>query len=279
MKKTIIFGAGQGGHMALNLLSADHEITAFCDNKKSLQNTVLDNIPVLPPASANWKQAECAVIAVFNLDAVSQIRSQLQELGFCGSILVLTDLRKSYDARLAVLRLMSKEIHQRNIEGDVAELGVYKGATAAQLNRLFPERTLHLFDTFEGFFGADVTAENGRSHARSGDFSDTSADLVRSRLPYPEQTRFYIGRFPSLLPADETRFCLVSLDPDLYLPTATGLRWFYPRMNKGGVIVVHDYNNLQFSGVRDAVNEFCDEYGVVPVPLCDLHGSCIIQKN
>ena len=279
MKNTVIFGAGQGGHMALQLLSAEHSITAFCDNSAKLQGKKINGIPVLPPASIDWAQTDCAVIAVFNKEAVSAIKEQIRSLGFKGTPIVLTDARGTYDVRLATIRLMSKEINERNIEGDIAELGVYKGETASELNRLFPNRTLHLFDTFSGFSDKDVEAEDGRSFAKSGDFSDTSADFVRTRLPHPETARFYVGRFPSLLPEDGTRFALVSLDPDLYLPTAEGLKYFYPRLVGGGVIIIHDYNSAQFRGVREAVTEFCSERGIVPIPMCDLHGSCIIQKH
>ncbi|MDR3334041.1 MAG: TylF/MycF family methyltransferase [Treponema sp.] len=53
--------------------------------------------------------------------------------------------------RHSSLRLITEEIRERNIEGAVAELGVFKGDFAKRLNIAFPDRKLYLFDTFDGF--------------------------------------------------------------------------------------------------------------------------------
>lgn len=63
------------------------------------------------------------------------------------------------DLGLAQARLLAEEIHAAGIPGAVAELGVYQGALAAELNRLFPDRPLYLFDTFIDFPRTDVEAE------------------------------------------------------------------------------------------------------------------------
>ena len=58
----------------------------------------------------------------------------------------------------------------------------------------------------------------------------------------------------------------------------------YPRLNEGGVLIIHDYNNTRFKGIRQAVKEYerkLVEFGEKPlklVPLGDLHGSCVIIK-
>ena len=76
-----------------------------------------------------------------------------------------------------------------------------------------------------------------------------------------------------------SRFCLVSLDADLYAPILSGLIFFYPRLVPGGMILLHDYNNERFRGARQAVEEFEKQYGrLCLVPLCDLHGSAVIVK-
>lgn len=41
----------------------------------------------------------------------------------------------------------------------MAELGVYKGKFAVEINKLFPYKKLYLFDTFEGFFSQDIDIE------------------------------------------------------------------------------------------------------------------------
>ncbi|MEI3169120.1 MAG: TylF/MycF/NovP-related O-methyltransferase [Lachnospiraceae bacterium] len=54
---------------------------------------------------------------------------------------------------------MANRIKEQDIPGSIAELGVYRGDIAWQLNALFPERELLLFDTFQGFDAKDVKTE------------------------------------------------------------------------------------------------------------------------
>ena len=67
-------------------------------------------------------------------------------------------MRDLIDVRLAALRLIADQIRERNAAGQTAELGVYQGAFAAEIGRLFPDRRLYLFDTFEGFDEQDLNS-------------------------------------------------------------------------------------------------------------------------
>ena len=58
--------------------------------------------------------------------------------------------------RHATLELLTYEIHEKRIEGNVAELGVYKGEFAKYLNECFPDKSIYLFDTFKGFDNRDI---------------------------------------------------------------------------------------------------------------------------
>ncbi len=50
--------------------------------------------------------------------------------------------------RLSALELISFRIKNKQLVGNVAELGVYKGKFARYINQYFSDRTLYLFDTF-----------------------------------------------------------------------------------------------------------------------------------
>ena len=81
--------------------------------------------------------------------------------------------------RYTTLELCANEIKTNNINGNIAELGVYKGEFAKRLNQLFPDKKLYLFDTFEGFNAKDINTEKQKSFSNGEqDFSDTSVDLV-----------------------------------------------------------------------------------------------------
>lgn len=53
--------------------------------------------------------------------------------------------------RIKVFELIVKELRKKNIEGAVAEVGVFRGEFAQYINYAFPDRKCYLFDTFEGF--------------------------------------------------------------------------------------------------------------------------------
>ena len=42
--------------------------------------------------------------------------------------------------------------------------------------------------------------------------------------------------------------------------------------------MIHDVYSTQFASVRHAVDEFCVENDLLPMPVCDLHGSAVIRK-
>ena len=280
--KLVIFGSGQGGAMVRRWLSAEHELLAFADNDTARWGSSIDEIRVLSPQEALRLQPELIWIAVLNREAEESITSQLIQMGYTKAIIGLAEIRRNMDIRLATLRLLADEVRGRRIPGACAELGVYRGELARELNALLPDRELFLFDTFEGFADKDINKEReivASTKAKIGDFCDTSIELVRSRLPHPEMAHFYKGRFPESAPDALPPLCLVSLDTDLYEPTKQGLSYFYPRMANGGIILVHDYNSLQFRGVKQAVREFCTANGLAIIPVPDLHGSAMVVKQ
>jgi O-methyltransferase len=280
MKNVIIWGVGQGGRMVANLLHADITVRAFSDSDESKWGGSLDGIPVVPPESIPDLAPDAVFLSMLNADACARVRERLAAMNVAARIVTAPELRRTFDLRLATLRMIAGEVRERGIGGAVAELGVYQGALAAEMNRLFPARSLYLFDTFTGFDGRDVAVEGERrfSRAEAGNFADTSVEAVRARLPHPERAVFRVGYFPETARGMEETFAVVSLDADLYKPLLDGLRYFHPRMARGGYIVVHDYNNARFAGARHAVRQFCEENQVFVVPLPDLHGTGIIVK-
>ncbi len=148
-----------------------------------------------------------------------------------------------------MLRLVS------GLEGDVAELGVYRGGTARLLARLAPHRNVHLFDTFEGL--PDVRPEVDR-HA-AGDFADTSLERVQAFLADCPNVRFHPGLFPGTAAAvRDVPFSLVHVDVDIVSSVEAALAFFYPRLVPGGVMVFDDYDWKMTPGVRLALEAFLE---------------------
>ena len=71
---------------------------------------------------------------------------------------------------------------------------------------------------------------------------------------------------------------------DLYEPTLKGLEFFYPKLVKGGVILVHDYFKGflphplgEFLGIRKAVSEFAAKFNVSYMPIGDAMSVAFIK--
>ena len=177
------------------------------------------------------------------------------------------------------VRLKTLEAIIRRLEsvpGAAAELGVYRGGFARWINRLLPERVLYLFDTFEGF---DEAESAGYGEGFVGAHRNTAAEAVLAGLPHPEQAQIRKGLFPNTAEGLEgERFALVSLDADLEQSTYAGLCWFLPRMELGGYLLLHDYDNPKLPGVRRALERYEAERGrLCAVPLCDVNGTLVIS--
>jgi O-methyltransferase len=197
-----------------------------------------------------------------------------------GEPTVLPQHEQAWDyARYCTLELAAAEIRKAGLEGAVAEVGVYQGNFAEKLNRVFPDRDLYLFDTFEGFDAADVDVERTEGFSSGEqDFSGTSVERVLARMQNPERAIVKKGRFPDTAAHVDGQFVFVSLDADLYQPILEGLRFFWPRLARGGFIFVHDYNNAEYEGARRAVREFCEAEAIGFVPISDAFGTAILAK-
>ena len=196
--------------------------------------------------------------------------------------------RDTYDfVRLRTLGFLAEEAGKKlgDSEYAVAEVGVFRGGFASYIERLFPGRQLYLFDTFGGFPAQDknLDIEMGLSKQayENGDFDSTSVELVLGKMSNPDNCHICKGYFPETVTEEHKskKWGFVSLDVDLYKPMLDGLRFFYPALLPGGAIMIHDYNNSAFSGVKKAVDEFEKEVGVLAkVPIPDSAGSLVIVK-
>jgi O-methyltransferase len=140
---------------------------------------------------------------------------------------------------------------QSNLDGSMAEVGVYQGCSAKLISVASAGRTLHLFDTFDGLPEPDPAE---RKHLRKSQYC-SSLSSVRSFLDHESGVIFHPGCFPSTAAGlEDERFSFVHLDVDLKASTRACLEFFHPRMVPGGIIMTHDYSFLD--GVREAFAEF-----------------------
>lgn len=311
-----IWGTGCGASELLEAGLSLESITAFADSFPSGE-TFLGK-PVLLPNQLNVRDCDLLIVTTRHADAVEKTCTQLgipaQNVLFLknnhhladrndactiaksllgeallkkllpkqrivptparltDSLLPERDLSNDY-VRLATLELLCRRV--ADVPGACAELGVYKGFFARCINMLLPERTLYLFDSFEGFAEEACASESFQAAHRN-----TAIDKVLAIMPHPERITVKPGFFPESLEGMEETFCLVSLDVDFEQATLDGLRYFWPRLHRGGYLMLHDWGSPKLPGVAHALECYEAEIGerIPAMPLCDLGGSLVLCK-
>ena len=177
-----------------------------------------------------------------------------------------------------VRRVLGKD--GTEVEGDLVELGCYKGDTSLMLAEVLrdynrggvvensvekPVKKLWIYDSFEGLPEKSNRDESALGvNFQKGALSVTKREVkerfLRAGLPVPVIKK---GWFADLTEADmPERIALAFLDGDLYESVSDSLRLVGAKMAKDGVILVHDYYNPALPGVARAVDEWLKGRGL-----------------
>ncbi|RAX57062.1 methyltransferase [Helicobacter monodelphidis] len=287
MARVIIFGAGNCGRLIAEkiLVHKQDKILFFVDNDSNKhgktywgggKNILLE---IKSPLEIRNTDFDSVILGTFT--GLDELKAQLQEeFNIPTQKIDSSYIKQSVLARISFLEDFASICKEKNLQGEIAEVGVYRGDFAHHMNAFFPHKKLYLFDTFEGFNGLDVQ-KDGHMSKELGEkhFANTSVELVLSKMPHKEQCVIKQGWFPqSTKGLMEEKFCFVNLDADLYEPILEGLRFFYPRMVQGGVILVHEYFSQGYIGVKKAVLEFLQESNAMSLPIGDSLSIAILKR-
>ena len=178
--------------------------------------------------------------------------------------------------RYGTMQLALEQINKHNIQGAIAECGVWKGYLSKFINTFSNNRKFYLFDTFTGF------NENDTDNFNTSDvrFKDTSAQGVLNYIGNKDNIIVKQGYFPETTKGLENEnFSFVVIDFDKYEPTKAALDFFYPRMQRGAYIFVHDYNSPESNwACKRAVDEFLKDKNEISISIPDAWGSCLFIK-
>lgn len=169
-----------------------------------------------------------------------------------------------------------KYVVRANVPGSIVECGVWRGgsmmAVAYTLQALGQcDKDLYLFDTYEGMArptDADI-CHAGKAALMEFELRKTGKDSsawcyasmedVRSNLlstGYDKnRLKFIKGKVEETIPdSAPDQISILRLDTDWYESTRHELIHLYPRLAKGGVLIIDDYGYWQ--GCRKAVDEY-----------------------
>lgn len=274
-------------------------ISAIITNNESKWGNKIDNVTIYSPQRLADMDYEKIFVCVYKESPRNEIKMQLEEMGIPTEKVVFMLTSSEYmDAYLEIdpvrknwIKAFAEYTKEIGMLGSVAECGVFYGDTAMFINKYWPDRTLHLFDTFEGFSDRDVVHDIDSypafakgSFASAGKFKagtpESMIEVVKSRMCYPDNLKIHKGYFPECAGIIEDSFCFVNLDMDLYQPQLEGLRYFWNKMEPGGIILLHDYYHPMLPGVKKAVIDFEKELGdmLLKFPIGDYCSIAVIKR-
>lgn len=147
-----------------------------------------------------------------------------------------------------ILGFISKMLQYKDIEGDFVECGCFKGSSTSKFSIIAKllNKKLYVFDSFEGIpdnnENHDYNIYGEASGFKQGDFSGSLEEVKNNVRKYGEidSCIFTKGWFDNTLPNFKGNINAVYIDVDLASSTKTCLKYFYPMLNKGGVIMSQD---------------------------------------
>jgi O-methyltransferase len=156
------------------------------------------------------------------------------------------------DRRFMVYQLARLAV---GVPGDTAEAGVYQGAASWLICEASKEtgKTHWAFDSFEGM---SAPGPNDGSYWAPGRMACDEA-TVAANLAAHQRVRLMRGWIPSRFGEVADRvFSFVHVDVDLEAPTDQSIRFFYPRMSPGGVLLCDDYAFQTCPGATAAIDAY-----------------------
>lgn len=160
--------------------------------------------------------------------------------------------------RIRQLYIELENIRLSNIVGDLVECGVYQGGNILGMmeycHHFNMNKTIWLYDTFEGM--TQPTHVDKDSHNISAqeqwDYIVCKEDLNQVKQNLSQSTykhiKYVVGDVCQTLRDDNnipTQIALLRLDTDWFESTQCELEILFPRLVKGGSLIIDDYGHWQ----------------------------------
>lgn len=180
------------------------------------------------------------------------------------------------------------QVLTENIPGDFIETGVWRGGATIFMAALLKEnkisnRKVWVADSFEGLPKPNEEKyihDKGDDHYIYPELSislDTVKDNFRKYDLLSEQIIFLKGWFKDTLPsAPIGQLSIIRLDGDMYESTMDGLVNLYPKLSKGGYVIVDDWGVVP--GCKQAVIDYRMQNNIND-EIIDIDGSGVFWKR
>lgn len=164
------------------------------------------------------------------------------------------------------------DVIQNDVPGDMIETGVWRGGSCAMMRGICKAlgaegRTVYVADSFEGLPPPDPDAFPADKGDKLYSYEELAIGLDEVKATFAayglldDQVQFVKGWFKDTLHLIEAqRFSIVRLDGDMYESTIQGIEALYPKLQKGGYLVVDDYGAVP--ACKQAIHDYRDAHGI-----------------
>tara|TARA_B100001121_G_C18700065_1_gene627095 strand:+ start:13056 stop:14693 length:1638 start_codon:yes stop_codon:yes gene_type:complete len=151
-------------------------------------------------------------------------------------------------------------IENNKIDGDVIEIGSWRGGMCMYIRHLLKnsKKKIWLFDTFNNFPESKNESNNEIIY---NFYKDTYFSIEQIKNNFKkfnlyENIEIINGNIKNTIYNDNIKkISLLRLDCDLYEPILLSLQELYPKIEKGGIVLIDDYNNYLVNCYK-AVNDY-----------------------
>jgi hypothetical protein len=150
------------------------------------------------------------------------------------------------------------------LAGDFVECGVNRAFLSSAIMTSLDfaqhrDRHFYLFDTFDGLAPQWIGPEDKAAHWN--EYEDVYEDVARAFQNYPNVT-LVRGAVPATLPgAGVEKVAYLSIDMNCAAPEIEALRFFWPKMVVGGLVLLDDYGWAGHEAQKRGADEFADSVG------------------
>jgi hypothetical protein len=164
-----------------------------------------------------------------------------------------------------------KELHGRQVPGDIAEFGIFQGWWIGYLwqatEQLGMPRRVYGFDSFEGL--SEPHPEHDPAFWKKGQYACSLEQVSRNVLAGQRpRIKLVKGFFEKSLRGPEAQlagaFCYARIDCDIYEPALDCLRYLGNRLADGAILVFDDWPHVRGFGEQRAFEEW-----ILTVPHLD----------
>jgi hypothetical protein len=220
------------------------------------EEAVQELFEALGKVQSIWKVINRPSFFGDNLVALSRNMGFTEDAAFMQALQTYTE-RDEDRAKTWRLHTYTWACHSAlRLPGDLVECGVYRGlysaVMAAALDFAEYDRTLYLYDTFEGVPDAYSTAEE-RDSVNPFYNMENAFELVTERFAPYANVRIVQGVVPdSFETAAPEAISFLHLDMNAAEAEIAALDHLYERIVPGGIILLDDYGRYENRGLYDA---------------------------